>query len=331
MSLFVARMGREVTSEQLREQFEKFGPMSRCDVIPGKGYGFVNYESEEDAKKALDALNGSSTVLGTGILVDFARGERRPMGDPAYRSDRGCFNCGRTNHFARDCREPPSGDGGGRGGRMPPPPAGAYDRGYPEGPPLYRYDDRPMPYGGGGGGYGRERSRSPGAARGGGYGGPRGGSRGGDYYPGGYDDRMGGGYGAPGGRGGDYGGNGARDYPPPPRRYDDRPPRRFEEGPPPSSSSYGRRDPPPPARENGGRFDRRPSYGDRPGDERRSSRDMNDDRVRSPAAALDNGNNSNDNGNHKDSSAMQEDIKPVDLKEKAGWGDMAKADSGPAW
>merc|ERR1712012_1513926 len=124
------------TERELEKEFSKFGPLEKVTVVldgktgRSRGFAFVYFEAQEDAKACKDAMNDQE-IDGRRIRVDFSI-TKRPhtptpgvyMGRPTYRG----------------------GDGGGRGGggdRR----GGGGDRGY---------------YGGGGdrGGYGR-RSPSP--------------------------------------------------------------------------------------------------------------------------------------------------------------------------
>ena len=62
-NVFVKNLGDEVTDEELRKVFEGFGPVtsvmiSRDEDGKTKGFGFVCYETPEDAGKAVDELDG---------------------------------------------------------------------------------------------------------------------------------------------------------------------------------------------------------------------------------------------------------------------------------
>ena len=51
----------EVTEEQLKEAFEKHGPVERVKKI--KDYGFVHFEECEGAVAALEAMNGDVSII----------------------------------------------------------------------------------------------------------------------------------------------------------------------------------------------------------------------------------------------------------------------------
>ena len=76
-------MNFRTTRNVLRETFEKFGEVTSAKVIidhatgRSKGYGFVEMPDDQDATKAIDALNNSE-LEGNKIIVKKAnpRGDR---------------------------------------------------------------------------------------------------------------------------------------------------------------------------------------------------------------------------------------------------------------
>jgi RNA recognition motif-containing protein len=79
--LFVGNLSYSVTSEQLNELFSSHGSVVEAKVIEGKGFGFVEMSSVEEADAAKEALNGTEFV-GRTLNVDKAR-------PPKSRDDRG--------------------------------------------------------------------------------------------------------------------------------------------------------------------------------------------------------------------------------------------------
>lgn len=85
--LFVGGLPYETTDSQLAEHFSQIGKVSQATVITdkftgqGKGFGFVEFENDEDADKAIKTL--SDTKLGErNIVVNEARArEERPQRD----------------------------------------------------------------------------------------------------------------------------------------------------------------------------------------------------------------------------------------------------------
>lgn len=77
-NLFVGKLSYGTTDAQLGEHFSQAGTVVSAKVIvdrysgQGKGFGFVEMASDEDAKKAIDQLNNSS-LDGRTIVVNEAR------------------------------------------------------------------------------------------------------------------------------------------------------------------------------------------------------------------------------------------------------------------
>ena len=55
VKIFVGRLAPSVTAIQLRKLFEKYGSVSDCDIL--RDYGFVHMPNEEDAQRAITALD----------------------------------------------------------------------------------------------------------------------------------------------------------------------------------------------------------------------------------------------------------------------------------
>lgn len=73
--LFIRGIGRNITNEELMKQFEPFGKIELCKIILNDyghptGYGFINYHTKTNAKKAIKALNGIQVNGGT-LFVNF--------------------------------------------------------------------------------------------------------------------------------------------------------------------------------------------------------------------------------------------------------------------
>jgi len=82
--LYVGNLPYACTSDELREVFEPHGPVQSTTVLidresgHSRGFSFVEYESKNSAKTAIEALNGTS-LGGRNIVVSKAR--ERPQGD----------------------------------------------------------------------------------------------------------------------------------------------------------------------------------------------------------------------------------------------------------
>jgi len=76
--LYVGNLLYEVTDEDLNTLFAQYGTVVSAAVIKyrdtgrSKGFGFVEMTTEEEAKKAMDALNGQD-FKGRRLIVSIAR------------------------------------------------------------------------------------------------------------------------------------------------------------------------------------------------------------------------------------------------------------------
>ena len=81
-TLFVGRLAYEVTERKLLREMEAFGPIKDIRIVKDKedksrGYAFVEYENEEDMKRAYRAADGMR-IEGREIVVDVERGHTVP-------------------------------------------------------------------------------------------------------------------------------------------------------------------------------------------------------------------------------------------------------------
>lgn len=58
--MYVRNLKSDVTDDQLREKFEAFGKVERVKKV--KDYGFVHFESRENAMKAMEELNATVSI-----------------------------------------------------------------------------------------------------------------------------------------------------------------------------------------------------------------------------------------------------------------------------
>ncbi len=77
--LYVGNLKYSVTNEQLQELFGTYGEVQNVNIIEGKGFGFVEMSSVEEAEKAKDALNNTD-FDGRPLKIDEAR-PRKPRSD----------------------------------------------------------------------------------------------------------------------------------------------------------------------------------------------------------------------------------------------------------
>jgi RNA recognition motif-containing protein len=85
--LFIGSLAWATNDDSLKEFFSQAGTVVSASVIMdretnrSKGFGFVEMSSDEEAKKAVDELNGKD-LDGRAIVVNEARPrEDRPRGD----------------------------------------------------------------------------------------------------------------------------------------------------------------------------------------------------------------------------------------------------------
>ncbi len=108
--LYVGSISFQATEDELKEVFSEIGEVESVKIITdadtsrSKGFGFVEMVSEEDANKAIEALNGT-TFMNRSLIVNEARpqSQREKRG---FGRGRGGFGGGGRGGFG----------GGGRGG-----------------------------------------------------------------------------------------------------------------------------------------------------------------------------------------------------------------------
>ncbi|KAI9285449.1 hypothetical protein BC943DRAFT_323361 [Umbelopsis sp. AD052] len=175
--LYVGHVSTRTTRRDLEELFEKYGRVQNVEIKHG-GFAFVDYEDSRDADEAVRELNGHS-LNGDRLIVEHSKkaggegsgcflcgGTGHWARDCPDANERGmdvrsgrCFRCGQTGHLAKYCRGEPAYSGY---RRRSPPPYGRRDYGYQRGgrsrsPVQYErsYPRSPPDY------YRRERSRTP--------------------------------------------------------------------------------------------------------------------------------------------------------------------------
>ncbi len=99
--LYVGSISFQATEDELKEVFSEIGEVESVKIITdsytgrSKGFGFVEMASEEDAKKAIEALNGT-TFMNRSIIVNEARPQgQREKRDFGRGPGRGGFGGGR--------------------------------------------------------------------------------------------------------------------------------------------------------------------------------------------------------------------------------------------
>jgi RNA recognition motif-containing protein len=70
--LYVGNLNYGTTDSTLRELFAAYGTVTDVTVIEGKGFAFVEYDSDESAQEAINNLN-ETEVDGRDLRVDVAK------------------------------------------------------------------------------------------------------------------------------------------------------------------------------------------------------------------------------------------------------------------
>lgn len=75
MNIFIGNLNYDLTEDDIREIFEEYGELNSVKVISdkftgrSKGFGFVEMLNDDEAKKAIEELNGAE-VEGRSIVVN---------------------------------------------------------------------------------------------------------------------------------------------------------------------------------------------------------------------------------------------------------------------
>ena len=143
MNIYIGNLTPDTTEDEVKEAFAPFGDVASVKIIrdgatsESRGFGFVEMPSEEQAKAAINDMNGKE-LKGNALHVELGRskpaapgmgGGRRPSGDrggprgggrPGGRPGGGGGFRGRSGSGGggRD-RGPRGGGGGGGGGGRP--------------------------------------------------------------------------------------------------------------------------------------------------------------------------------------------------------------------
>lgn len=120
MNIYVGNLTYEVSDSDLEELFGQFGAIVSAKVIKdpqsgkSRGFGFVEFEAQDQAQTAVDELNGSD-FKGRRLVVNKAREKEQGGGGGGRGGDR--------HHYNRSDRGDSRGDRGGdrddRGDRRP--------------------------------------------------------------------------------------------------------------------------------------------------------------------------------------------------------------------
>jgi RNA recognition motif-containing protein len=106
--LYVGSIPFNATEESLRDLFTSIGEVESVKIITdadtgrSKGFGFVEMSSAEDAKKAIEQLNGTK-FMERSLTVNEAR-PQQPREGRGFGGGRGGYGQGRGSGYGRDRR-----------------------------------------------------------------------------------------------------------------------------------------------------------------------------------------------------------------------------------
>ena len=106
--LYVGSIPFNATEESLREIFASIGEVESVKIITdadtgrSKGFGFVEMSSAEDAKKAIEQLNGTK-FMERSLTVNEAR-PQQPREGRGFGGGRGGYGQGRGSGYGRERR-----------------------------------------------------------------------------------------------------------------------------------------------------------------------------------------------------------------------------------
>ena len=78
MNIYVGNLSRDVTQDELQQAFEAYGEVASANIISDKfsgesrGFGFVEMPKDDEARAAIEALNGTD-LKGRTLNVNQAR------------------------------------------------------------------------------------------------------------------------------------------------------------------------------------------------------------------------------------------------------------------
>jgi RNA recognition motif-containing protein len=81
MNIYIGNLNFNLSEDELKQAFEEYGEVNSVKIISdkysgrSKGFGFIEMPDDENAKKAIEELNGAE-VKGRSLKVNQAR-ERR--------------------------------------------------------------------------------------------------------------------------------------------------------------------------------------------------------------------------------------------------------------
>ena len=81
--LYVGNLNYSTTESQLGEFFAQYGEVKSVNIIEGRGFGFVEMSTQEEAEKAKEELDGKE-LAGRVLKIDKARPKKERRNDNRY-------------------------------------------------------------------------------------------------------------------------------------------------------------------------------------------------------------------------------------------------------
>ena len=105
MNIYVGNLPYATTREDLEREFSVFGEVASARIVMdresgrSKGFGFVEMNNEEEAKQAIEALNGKEIGSRKAVVNEAKPREDRPRREGGFRGERrsGGFGGGNRN------------------------------------------------------------------------------------------------------------------------------------------------------------------------------------------------------------------------------------------
>ena len=110
-TVYVSNLDFSLTNSDLYQIFSTFGKLGKVTVVKdrhtrqSKGVAFVLFTSQEDAKKAVEAMDGkilNKRTLKASIAVDNGRA-REFIKKRVYKDKSRCYECGEAEHLSYEC------------------------------------------------------------------------------------------------------------------------------------------------------------------------------------------------------------------------------------